>query len=38
MLQRIWEESDYQYDICRITRGFHIEHLVDKFEVFSRNM
>jgi hypothetical protein len=34
MLQRIWEEFDYWHDICRITRGSHIEHLIDKCEVF----
>ena len=34
MLRRIWEEFDSWYDICRVTRGFHIEHFVGKFEVF----
>nr|CAH7734498.1 unnamed protein product [Callosobruchus chinensis] len=27
MLQPIWEELDYRLDVCRITRGAHIEHL-----------
>jgi hypothetical protein len=27
MLQRIWEELDYRLDVCRVTRGAHIEHL-----------
>jgi hypothetical protein len=25
MLQQIWEEIDYQLDVCRVTRGAHIE-------------
>jgi hypothetical protein len=27
MLTRIWNEIDYRIDICRITKGGHIEHL-----------
>jgi hypothetical protein len=27
MLHRVWEELDYRLDICRVTRGAHIEHL-----------
>jgi hypothetical protein len=27
MLRRVWEELYYQSDICRITRGAHIECL-----------
>ena len=27
MLQRVWQELDYRVDICRISRGEHIEHL-----------
>jgi hypothetical protein len=27
MLQRVWEELDYRLDVCRVTRGAHIEHL-----------
>jgi hypothetical protein len=27
MLQRVWEELDYRIDICRVTKGGHIEHL-----------
>jgi hypothetical protein len=27
MLQRVWQELDYRIDICRITKGGHIEHL-----------
>ena len=27
MLKRVWQELDYRIDICRVTRGAHIEHL-----------
>jgi hypothetical protein len=27
MLQRVWQELDYMIDICRVTKGGHIEHL-----------
>ena len=27
MLQRVWQEFDYRVDICRVTRGSHIEGL-----------
>ncbi|KAJ4431719.1 hypothetical protein ANN_20321 [Periplaneta americana] len=27
MLERVWEEFDYRLDICRVTRGPHIESL-----------
>ena len=27
MLHRVWEELDYQLDMCRIIDGAHIEHL-----------
>jgi hypothetical protein len=27
MLQRVWQELDYRFDICRITMFGHIEHL-----------
>lgn len=27
MLRRVWEELDYRLDVCRITKGAHIEHL-----------
>jgi hypothetical protein len=26
MLQRVWQELDYRIDICRVTKGGHIEH------------
>jgi len=27
MLQTVWDEIDYRVDVCRITKGAHIEHL-----------
>ena len=27
MLQTVWDELDYRVDVCRITKGGHIEHL-----------
>ena len=27
MLRRVWNEMDYRIDVCRITKGGHIEHL-----------
>jgi len=27
MLQTIWNELGYRVDVCRITKGAHIEHL-----------
>jgi len=24
---RVWQELDYMIDICRVTKGGHIEHL-----------
>ena len=27
MLQTVWNEQDYRVDVCRITKGAHIEHL-----------
>jgi hypothetical protein len=27
ILQRMWQELDYRIDICRVTKGGHIEHL-----------
>ena len=28
MLKRVWNEMDYRIDVCRITKGGHIEHLL----------
>ena len=27
MLQTVWNELDYRVDVCRITKGAHIENL-----------
>jgi hypothetical protein len=27
MLQLVWQELDHRIDICRVTKGGHIEHL-----------
>jgi len=27
VLLRVWQELDYRIDICRVTKGAHIEHL-----------
>jgi hypothetical protein len=27
MLTRAWQELEYHIDVCRVTRGAHIEHL-----------
>jgi len=27
MLQTVWNDLDYRVDVCRITKGAHIEHL-----------
>jgi len=27
MLQTVWNQLDYRVDVCRITKGAHIEHL-----------
>jgi hypothetical protein len=27
MINRIWDEIAYRWDICHVTRGNHIEHL-----------
>ena len=27
MLQTVWNELNYHVDVCRITKGAHIEHL-----------
>ena len=25
--QRVWQELEYRIDVCRVTRGAHVEHL-----------
>jgi hypothetical protein len=27
MLTRVWQELEYRIDVCRVTRGTHIENL-----------
>ena len=27
MLTRVWQELEYRIDVCRVTRGAHIDHL-----------
>jgi hypothetical protein len=27
MVTRVWQEFEYYIDVCRVTRGAHIEHL-----------
>jgi hypothetical protein len=27
MLTSVWQELEYRIDVCRVTRGAHIEHL-----------
>jgi len=27
MLTHVWQEHEYRIDVCRVTRGAHIEHL-----------
>jgi hypothetical protein len=27
MLEKVWTEMDYRIDVCRLTRGYHIECL-----------
>jgi len=27
VLTRVWQELEYRIDVCRVTRGAHIEHL-----------
>ena len=27
MLQRVWNKLNYRVDVCRITKGAHIEHM-----------
>jgi hypothetical protein len=35
MLQLVWQELDYRFDICCVTRGGHIEHLWGTTETLS---
>ena len=31
----VWQELDYRIDICRVTKGGHIEHLKGSTEIWS---
>jgi hypothetical protein len=35
MLSRVWQELEYRIDVCRVTRGEHIEHLSLSKKPFS---
>jgi hypothetical protein len=35
MLTRVLQELEYRIDVCRVTRGAHIEHLWLSKEIFS---
>ena len=35
MLQLVWQELDYRFDICRITSGGHFKHPLDTTETLS---
>ena len=28
MLQRVWHELEYRLDVCKVTGGAHIDHLL----------
>jgi len=33
MLERVWREWEYRLDICRVTRGAHIECIEGHYEI-----
>jgi hypothetical protein len=35
MLTRVWQQLEYRIDVCRVTRGAHIEHRCHKKNVYS---
>jgi hypothetical protein len=35
MLTRVWQELEYLIDVCRVSRGVYIEHLVVKKKTSS---
>jgi len=37
MLTRVWNDMDYRIDVCRITKGRHIEHLWN-MEIEKKNL
>jgi len=34
-MTRVWQELQYRIDVCRVTRGAHIEHLLLSKKTFS---
>ena len=36
MLTRVWQQLEYRIDVCRVTRGAHIEHLFFQISLFHR--
>ena len=34
MLARVWQEMEYRFDVCRVTKGSYIEHC-EKFNKMS---
>jgi len=34
-MQRVWQELGYRIDICRVTKGGHIEHLLGRPKTWS---
>jgi hypothetical protein len=35
MIYRVWQELNYRIDICRVTKGGHIEYLYGRTETSS---
>jgi hypothetical protein len=35
MIYSVWQELDYKFDICHVTKGGHIEHLLSMTETWS---
>jgi hypothetical protein len=38
MLERVWQELDYRIDVCRVTKGGHIKHLLGRFKTWIRTL
>jgi hypothetical protein len=35
MLTRVWQELEYRIDVCRVTHGAHVEHLLLSKNLFK---
>ena len=35
LLIRVWQELDYRLDVCRLTKGAHIEYIFFKYDLLS---